>query len=144
MGIWKFKLYLIKQLIIRDSQNHMKAYDFTTEGKKKKSGLLQSNILTIKQEKISLFIWDFSDSDDIALKNCQIVKWCVTVKVTEKAMTSVIVHEERELPGMQKAMKAKNASYLKRQSGFVYTLQPNMHGMASAILVLLIKGASSS
>lgn len=54
-------------------------------------------------------------------------------------MTSVIVHEERELPGMQKAMKAKNASYLKRQSGFVYTLQPNMHGMASAILVLLIK-----
>lgn len=30
-------------------------------------------------------------------------------------MTSVIVHEERELPGMQKAMKAKNASYLKRQ-----------------------------
>lgn len=62
-------------------------------------------------------------------------------------MTSVIVHEERELPGMQKgwkAMKAKNASYLKRQSGFVYTLQPNMHGMASAILVLLIKGASSS
>lgn len=105
---------------------------------------MQSNILTIKQEKISLFIWDFSDSDDIALKNCQIVKWCVTAKVTEKAMTSVIVHEERELPGMQKAMKAKNASYLKRQSGFVYTLQPNMHGMASAILVLLIKGASSS
>lgn len=104
---------------------------------------MQSNILTIKQEKISLFIWDFSDSDDIALKNCQIVKWCVTVKVTEKAMTSVIV-QERELPGMQKAMKAKNASYLKRQSGFVYTLQPNMHGMASAILVLLIKGASSS
>lgn len=105
---------------------------------------MQSNILTIKQEKISLFIWDFSDSDDIALKNFQIVKWCVTVKVTEKAMTSVIVHEERELPSMQKAMKAKNASYLKRQSGFVYTLQPNMHGMASAILVLLIKGASSS
>lgn len=59
-------------------------------------------------------------------------------------MTSVIVHEERELPCMQKAMKAKNASYLKRQSRFVYTLQPNMHGMASAILVLLIKGASSS
>lgn len=60
-------------------------------------------------------------------------------------MTSVIVHEERELPGMQKAMlKAKNASYLKRQSGFVYTLQPNLHGMVSAILVLLMKGASSS
>lgn len=35
MGIWKFKLYLIKQLIIRDSQKHMKVYDFTTEGKKK-------------------------------------------------------------------------------------------------------------
>lgn len=34
----------------------MKAYDFTTEGKKKKSGYFQSNILTIKQEKISLFI----------------------------------------------------------------------------------------
>lgn len=54
-------------------------------------------------------------------------------------MTSVIVHEERELPGMQKAMKAKNASYLKRQSGFVYTLQPNMHGMASAIFGTLNK-----
>lgn len=38
----------------------------------------------------------FIDSDDVAPKNCQIVKWCVKIKVTDKAKTSVVIYEERE------------------------------------------------